>query len=359
MQLSLGFILLWSVKSQLTSVDEKCGVSRANGGESDMWSVSRSKLVPIHWLRVTKAYKERIERTPGSSVKLHTVDDPGRSVEPDWGFSMVVHGRPNRPNGHDDVVSSNIILHNAPYCDPDMVNLGLVIYVFSLFSIASYPVLYISSQITLGIEVLERKGPGVFLDCGSNIGSCALSWAAMGHKVYAVEPMSYNVKLIHKSIAENRGRLKGNITVLAMGAGDVDVDTTIYMPTGNAGNNRIGAKEIAVKQNSDGYTWQCEDIQVRRLDKILPRGIHIDVAKFDVQGYEFKAMHGLAGVMDPALGGAGIDVVYFEVEGPMLAENGDSAEKITTLLTDLSYTKRHSDRKDQLWATKNAVTMPS
>ena len=182
----------------------------------------------------------------------------------------------------------------------------------------------------------------------------------MGHKVYAVEPMSYNVKLIHKSIAENRGRLRGNITVLAMGAGDVDVDTTIYMPIGNSGDNRIGAKKNAVQDNSDGQRrWQCEDIQVRRLDKVLPHGIHIDVAKFDVQGYEFKAMRGLAGVMDPALGGAGIDVVYFEVEGPMLAENGDSAVKITTLLADLSYTKRHSDRRDQLWATKNAVTMPS
>ena len=60
-----------------------------------------------------------------------------------------------------------------------------------------------SSQITLGIEVLERKGPGVFLDCGSNIGSCALSWAAMGHKVYAVEPMSYNVKLIRKVVVRS------------------------------------------------------------------------------------------------------------------------------------------------------------
>ena len=137
MHLFLAFILLRSAKSQLASVDEKCGVSRVNGEESDFWSVSRSKLVPIHWLRVTKAYKERIERTPNSSVKLHTVDDPGRSVEPDWGFSMVVHGKPNGPNAHGDVVSSNIVLHKTPYCDPDMVNLGLVHNFFSsLFFIA-------------------------------------------------------------------------------------------------------------------------------------------------------------------------------------------------------------------------------
>jgi hypothetical protein len=123
MRAFFGFLFLASVDSQLAPRDDSCAVNRANGEESDMWSVKRSRLVPIHWLRVTKAYEDRIERTPHSPVKLHTIDDPGRSVEPDWGFSMVVHGKAYG-GSRDDVVSSNIILHNAPYCDPDMVNLS-------------------------------------------------------------------------------------------------------------------------------------------------------------------------------------------------------------------------------------------
>lgn len=132
--------------------------------------------------------------------------------------------------------------------------------------------------------------------------------------------MSFNVKLIQKSIAENNkmGKLKGNITVLAMGAADINqADVPIYLAPHNSGNNRIGGEKVALKQTDlkkINSVWQCENIQIKRLDDVLPKGMHFDVAKLDVQGYEYKALKGLSGVMDKANGGGGIDYIYYEVE---------------------------------------------
>ena len=71
------------------------------------------------------------------------------------------------------------------------------------------------------------------------------------------------------------------------------------------------------------HAWHCERISLRRLDGLVPRGTHINVAKFDVQGFEYKALRGLTGVMDSARGGGGIDYVYVEADFSMMAEAGD------------------------------------
>jgi FkbM family methyltransferase len=303
-----------------------------------MWTAAAAKLVSLKWLRVTSDYKRR-QRHNTTIIFETTAAEPMRSIEP-YGFSIYVHGRtfPGRSANvgagglQTDVISANIMSSLAPYCDPDMV--------------------------TLGLRVFEQRGAGVFLDVGSNLGSCALTWAAMGHQVFAVEPMTVNANLIRQSIDANRWRPRGNITVLPFGAADQSGDSTLYLSPGNAGDNRVGAsgKRKAAQtarsnaQSDTRLQWQCEEIKLRRLDEVIPQSLHIDVAKFDVQGYELKAMLGLSSVMNRKSGGGGVDYVYFEADAQRLRENGSSLEAITQLLRRLGYRNMKSDRKDMLFS---------
>ena len=132
-----------------------------------------------------------------------------------------------------DVVSDNIRELAAPYCDPDIV--------------------------TLGIEINKTTGGGcgVLLDVGSNIGSCALVWASMGHTAYAIEPMAYNVKLIKKTLENNAFR--GTVTIFPVAAGDTNEDKVLYLSPGNTGDNRVGGEAVSTRQSQGGkHIWQCQ-----------------------------------------------------------------------------------------------------
>ena len=305
------------------SDQQECAVKKQEGGNGDFWNNTNVQNVDIEWLQITDKYAKKMN---GNSELVDGHLDPSIKgnkgaylMKSQYKISMFVHSSP-------DVVSDFIKAIKAPYCDPTLV--------------------------ALGIEILELKGPGNFLDVGSNIGSCALVWGSMGHTVWAVEPMSHNAKLIRKSTMANRGEMSGHVHTLPVGAGNIDEDTVIYLAPHNAGNNRIGAKEVAKKYSaiSEKMAWQCQDVKVRRLDKLLPAGVHFDVAKFDVQGYELFAMQGLEGVLNRRSGGQGIDYIYYEVESEMLAENGVGNNDIGAFLSPLGYTSTTMERhgKDKL-----------
>mmetsp|Transcript_61314 Transcript_61314/g.122880 ORF Transcript_61314/g.122880 Transcript_61314/m.122880 type:complete len:342 (-) Transcript_61314:286-1311(-) len=321
-----AFFLVLLIRSSPAGASDQqgCAVKKQEGGAGDFWNNSNVQKIDIEWLQITEKYAKHLngnnDLADGHLSPLIKGEKGAyfRKVEP-FNFSMFVHSTT-------DVVSDSIKRINTPYCDPTLV--------------------------ALGIEILESKGRGNFLDIGSNIGSCALVWGSMGHTVWAVEPMSHNIKLIRKSTMANRGKMRGHVHVLPVGAGNSDEDTVIYLAPHNAGNNRIGAKEVAKKYSaiSEKMAWQCQDVKVRRLDKLLPAGVHFDVAKFDVQGYELFAMQGLEGVLNRRSGGQGIDYIYYEVESEMLAENGVGNNDIGAFLSPLGYTSTTMERhgKDKL-----------
>ena len=77
------------------------------------------------------------------------------------------------------------------------------------------------------------------------------------------------------------------------------------------------------------------------------------MAKFDVQGYEYKAIRGLSRTMNRTSVGGGVDFVYYEVDRALLQENADDGKKISSYLLKKGYTQVHSDRRDLLWKDKS------
>ena len=63
------------------------------------------------------------------------------------------------------------------------------------------------------------------------------------------------------------------------------------------------------------------------------------MAKFDVQGYEYKAIRGLSRIMNRTSVGGGVDFVYYEVDRALLQENADDGKKISSYLLKKGYTQ--------------------
>ncbi|MEP7044672.1 MAG: FkbM family methyltransferase [Dokdonella sp.] len=137
-------------------------------------------------------------------------------------------------------------------------------------------------HVTAAVRERLRSGD-VFLDVGANIGYfTALAAHAVGTagRVIAVEPMDKNLQLIYATLERNRFM---NVQVHPFAA--ADASCVVSMGTHGGSSNGEVVRE-----------WRHSErplyAQARRLDELLRDAGHIDVVKFDIEGYELHAWHG-------------------------------------------------------------------
>jgi len=133
------------------------------------------------------------------------------------------------------------------------------------------------------LETLVQPG-WVCLDIGANLGFYALIEAKAGAKVYAVEPVPNNVKLLKQSVELNGY----DISVFEMAMGD-KVGTARFQ-IGTTSNWGYMMDMVAFRARG------IEEITVKEmpLDTFIERqGIErVDLLRFDIDGYEVEMING-------------------------------------------------------------------
>ena len=146
---------------------------------------------------------------------------------------------------------------------------------------------YCPQQIIDQMVTARQQGRVLRLaDIGSNIGSCAVLGGALGHKVWAFEPVPPNYKALAQSVVINN--LQDSVQLVPCAAGNTSFSSVINVLDGNYGHSMVGAKQPLPE-----FNYTSETIHVIRADKALG-ATAIDLMKIDVEGYEFQAIQGLA-----------------------------------------------------------------
>lgn len=152
-----------------------------------------------------------------------------------------------------------------------------------------------------------RKGQGIALDCGANIGNHTLYFArVMGLKVHAFEPVTQNAAQLERLIALNS--LDDAVRVVRSAVGDAAgrVQLALCDPS-NPGMYAVSAQEGGISApvtTLDAY-----------LDETGLAADQITLLKVDVEGYETAVLRGAAGLL-----AAGAPVLSLELAGRAVFE---------------------------------------
>lgn len=131
----------------------------------------------------------------------------------------------------------------------------------------------------------ELRPPMHFLDIGANIGWFTLLAATLltEGQVIAVEPNIYNVQLLNRSLLENGFQ---HVTVYPFAAASTPATLALSF---------IGSNGRIFQEKEVTPTMQF--VQGLPLDHLLPPTTRIDVIKIDIEGYEWLAFKGMAGLL--------------------------------------------------------------
>lgn len=124
-----------------------------------------------------------------------------------------------------------------------------------------------------------------FVDVGANFGyfSC-LAAKGLAHKsgasVIAVEPNPQLLKLLRRNVEINWSLAP--IEIFEAAAGDVAGPVTLFVPLEHGANGGLTNVEHALQY----------DVDMVRLDDIVPPDLVVDVIKIDVEGHELSVLKG-------------------------------------------------------------------
>ena len=150
-----------------------------------------------------------------------------------------------------------------------------------------------------------RARPGlIFLDLGCNIGTYTLSMAHNGVKVFAVDPIIENLKLV--SLSLNLGNLQDNVTLIWNGVSDEHKFVKLKK---QQGNENVGGTEIAsanLSRELEARDYLASTITLDDLVELF-RDKQVGI-KMDIENSEYPALMGGNSFFDK------VDVVVFQIE---------------------------------------------
>jgi FkbM family methyltransferase len=132
-----------------------------------------------------------------------------------------------------------------------------------------------------------REGDCV-LDVGANIGYYALMAACLvgpQGKVYAIEPVSHNIKLLEDSIRLNN---YSNIETFNLAMGQSESVSKLYLSDHPNWSSFYRPRQV---------TGQI-DIQITSIDSFLKDKRSPDVIRMDVEGYEYEILLGMSDLLE-------------------------------------------------------------
>ena len=192
------------------------------------------------------------------------------------------------------------------------------------------------------VSVLALKANGtsagrthpLFVDIGSNLGSCTIVAGLLGFDVIAVEPNPSNVLFVKKNVLLNG--LAESVLVLPCGLSNETMDLTFRYSKGNMGMGKFGAlPEPYMKANPLGKWYEASTtVPVMRMEDLpVLYNRSIDLMKVDTEGHEGRVIRG-AGAM---LLARQLHMIYFEDHYAEGARDTESMPSIQAFLASRGY----------------------
>lgn len=167
-------------------------------------------------------------------------------------------------------------------------------------------------------------GGGLFVDIGANLGYFGLLWAAAnpGNRCLALEPSARNIELLRRNVSLNGFDSRIEVVPHAAGwaSGRLRFDPGPADQTGWGGFAMDGGVEV----------------EVVRVDEMLPDGTPIALLKIDVEGADAWALMGCDRLLKARL----VREVWFEQNKPRIRALGISENAAQDYLTSVGYTAR-------------------
>lgn len=180
------------------------------------------------------------------------------------------------------------------------------------------------------LDVVDALGhtlrPGdVFLEGGANIGLVTIFCAARvgpSGSVMAFEPFPRVFERLKWHVETNR---LSHVRLFPHALGDAEQTLTLKSPDPD---NQAACTLGAIPDRYDTNVATMGEVRVVRGDDMIdPADTRPLTIKLDVEGFELRALHGLAKTLETRL-----PAVLCEVNSEMLEVNGDSAEKLFDFL---------------------------
>jgi FkbM family methyltransferase len=144
---------------------------------------------------------------------------------------------------------------------------------------------------------MSHLQPGMsVLDLGGNIGfytMMARSIIGPEGRVVTFEPYPRSAAMIRASIEANDYK---NVTVVQAGVSDSDSTGKLYLSPDSWAEHSLLDLEHS-KPSADGYTMDVELVTVDRALEKLNHNFHVDIIKIDIEGGEWRAVHGMTKVL--------------------------------------------------------------
>ncbi len=165
----------------------------------------------------------------------------------------------------------------------------------------------------------------IVLDVGAQSGLYSL-YAKFLHKTYflAFEPFPSNFKCLEDNLILNDVK---NVHAHQIALGNTNERKTLYLGTHN-GEHTLG--EISVLWKPTGKL----DVEVHRLDSIIPLDFPVDFIKIDTEGYEYFILQGGESILKKWK-----PQIFLEVNPSNMKQCGLEVETLETYLKSLGYKK--------------------
>jgi FkbM family methyltransferase len=185
-------------------------------------------------------------------------------------------------------------------------------------------------DLTRRLVALARSG-GVLVDVGANAGYFSCLWAASNcaNRVYAFEPSPRNMNMIAGNLQRQRFRQQIQVFGIALSRepGIANFDLGPSEQTGWGG--------LALRPSD-----QTLRVEVKRLDEVLPAGLHVDVLKIDTEGADAWVMEGAERIIREKR----VRHIFFEENRERMSKLGIPPDAARTMLTEFGYTVRALNR---------------
>jgi len=210
-----------------------------------------------------------------------------------------------------DLVSDSITHSGRVFCDQGVVT-------------------YFELSASRGIKL-------TFLDIGSNVGSCAILAASLGHFVWAFEPLPMNYGLIERTLRQN-DYFDGRFQLIKCGASNKKGNFDIYTLPHNKGHSTL-FKQIRPDFVEESKTYVQYKCCTELIDEAIPDNIIVDLMKIDTEGHEYFVLEGATNLISnksrtPLF-------IYYEHYGPLMTSHGANSDDIRNFFTSRSYTIRN------------------